>query len=99
MANGFSQLRDDKRNVVWLFKQSLNAFKFFQHRFNFDSTCFNTVERGDAEAVCAGLQSNNFSLPNFVHVSRKNDAEISRVIQQEKKENRVKKRKVGENGK
>ena len=29
-----------------MLKQSLNAFKLIQHRFNFDSTSFNTVSRG-----------------------------------------------------
>ena len=35
-----------KRNVEWMLKQSLNAFKLFQHRFNIVSTRFNSVERG-----------------------------------------------------
>ena len=38
-------IRDNKRNVKRLLKQSLNAFKLVPHRLNFDSTCFNTVER------------------------------------------------------
>ena len=37
-------IRANKRNVEWLLKQSLNAFKLIQHRFNFVSTCFNMVE-------------------------------------------------------
>ena len=28
-------IRENKRNVEWLLKQSLNAFKLIQHRFNF----------------------------------------------------------------
>ena len=40
-------IRDNKRNVEWLLKESLNSFKLIQHRFNFDSTCFNAVERGE----------------------------------------------------
>ena len=45
-ANGF-YIRDNKSNVEWLlWKQSLNAFKSIQHRFNLDSTCFNAVEGG-----------------------------------------------------
>ena len=39
-------IRKNKRNVEWLLKQSLNAFKLIQHRFNFHSTCFNKVEWG-----------------------------------------------------
>ena len=39
-------IRDNKTNVEWFLKQILNAFKLLQHRFNFDSTCFNTVQRG-----------------------------------------------------
>ena len=27
-------IRENKRNVEWLLKQSLNAFKLLQHRFN-----------------------------------------------------------------
>ena len=37
-------IRENKRNIEWLLKQNLNAFKLIQHRFNLDSTCFNTVE-------------------------------------------------------
>ena len=42
-------IRKNNRNVEWLLKQSLNAFKLIQHQFNFHSTCFNKVvwERGD----------------------------------------------------
>ena len=60
---------DNKRNVEQMLKQSLNAFKLIQHRFNFNSTSFKTVSRGvangfdialqqnpmDVEAVCSGL--------------------------------------------
>ena len=35
--------RNSKISVKWLFQQSL---KFIQHRLNFDSTYFNTIERG-----------------------------------------------------
>ena len=37
---------ENKRNVEWMLKQSLKAFKLFQHRFNMLSTRFNNVERG-----------------------------------------------------
>ena len=37
---------ENKRNVEWMLKQSLKAFKLFQHRFNIVSTRFNNVERG-----------------------------------------------------
>ena len=37
---------ENKRNVEWMLKQSLKAFKLFQHRFNILSTRFNNVERG-----------------------------------------------------
>ena len=37
---------ENKRNVERMLKQSLKAFKLFQHRFNFASTHFNTAERG-----------------------------------------------------
>ena len=37
---------ENKRNVEWMWKQSLKAFKLFQHRFNILLTCFNNVERG-----------------------------------------------------
>ena len=37
---------ENKRNVEWMLKQSLRAFKFFQHRFNIVSSRFNNVERG-----------------------------------------------------
>ena len=37
---------EKKRNVEWMLKQSLKAFKLFQHRFNILSTRFNNVERG-----------------------------------------------------
>ena len=58
-------IHDNKENVEQMSKQSLNAFRLIQHRFNFDSTSFNTVSRGrgtrfqqngmDVEAVCSGL--------------------------------------------
>ena len=61
-------IRENKRNVEWLFERSLMAFELIQHRFNFDSISFNKVERGeqtvsrsllhkiqpDVEAVCPG---------------------------------------------
>ena len=37
---------ENKRNVERMLKQSLKAFKLFQHRFNILSTRFNNVERG-----------------------------------------------------
>ena len=37
---------ENERNVKWMSKQSLKAFKLFQHRFNILSTRFNNVERG-----------------------------------------------------
>ena len=37
---------ENKRNVERMLKQSLNAFKLFQHQFNILSARFNTVERG-----------------------------------------------------
>ena len=37
---------ENKRNVERMLKQSLKAFKLFQHRFNFASTRFNSEERG-----------------------------------------------------
>ena len=37
---------ENKRNVEWLLKQSLKAFKLFQHRFDNVSTLFNTFQRG-----------------------------------------------------
>ena len=37
---------ENKRNVEWMLKQSLKAFKLFQHRFNILSTRFNNVEGG-----------------------------------------------------
>ena len=46
-------VRDNKRNVEWSLKQRVNAFKLIQHRFNFDSTCFNTVEKGGGG--CGGV--------------------------------------------
>ena len=39
-------IHDNKRNVEQMLKQSENVFKLIQHRFNFDSTSFNTVLRG-----------------------------------------------------
>ena len=37
---------ENKRNVERMLKQSLKAFKLFQHRFNFASIRLNTAERG-----------------------------------------------------
>ena len=37
---------ENKRNVEWMLKQSLKAFKLFQHRFDNVSTRFNAVEKG-----------------------------------------------------
>ena len=37
---------ENKRNVEWMLKQSLKAFKLFQHRFDNVSTLFNTFQRG-----------------------------------------------------
>ena len=37
---------NNKRNVECLLNQSLNACKLIQHRFNFDSTCFNKAKQG-----------------------------------------------------
>ena len=34
---------ENKRNVEWMLKQSLKAFKLFQHRFDNISTLFNTL--------------------------------------------------------
>ena len=65
----YSTFCDNKRNVEWLLKQSLKAFKRIQHRSIFDSTCFNAIEgagaihfniavqqnRTDVEAVFPGL--------------------------------------------
>ena len=45
-ASTSHNIRDNKRNVEQVLKQSLNAFILIQHRFNFDSTSFNTVSRG-----------------------------------------------------
>ena len=36
---------ENKRNVEWMLKQSLRAFKLFQHRFNILSKRFNNIER------------------------------------------------------
>ena len=56
---------NERRNVEQMLKQSLNAFKLIQHRFNFNSTSFKTVSRGSQavltllfnkiQAVCSGL--------------------------------------------
>ena len=51
-------IRKNKRNVEWLLKQSLNAFKLIQHRFNFHSTCFNTVEWGRRDGFNIAVQRN-----------------------------------------
>ena len=37
---------ENKRNVEWILKQSLKAFKLFQNRLDFVSTLFNTFQRG-----------------------------------------------------
>ena len=37
---------ENKRNVEWMLKQSLKAFKLFQHRFDNVSILFNTFQRG-----------------------------------------------------
>ena len=37
---------ENKRNVEWMLKQSLKAFKLFQHRFDNVSTLFNTFQHG-----------------------------------------------------
>ena len=52
-------IRDNNRNVEQMLKQSLNAFKLIEHRFNFDSTSFkhgfkgvaNGFDIANAEAV------------------------------------------------
>ena len=41
-----SEYLQNKRNVEWMLKQSLKAFKLFQHRCNILSTRFNNVEGG-----------------------------------------------------
>ena len=51
-------IRKNKRNVEWLLKQSLNAFKLIQHRFNFHSTCFNVVEWGRRDGFNIAVQQN-----------------------------------------
>ena len=51
-------IRKNKRNVEWLLKQSLNAFKLIQHRFNFNSTCFNKVEWGRGDGFNIAVQQN-----------------------------------------
>ena len=51
-------IRENKRNVEWLLKQSLNAFKLIQHRLNFDSTCFNTIEGVGTNGLKIAVQQN-----------------------------------------
>ena len=52
VANGFNFIQHsrNKRNVEWLWKQSLKAFKFTQHRLNtaeqtVSASLFNIMER------------------------------------------------------
>lgn len=51
-------IRKNKRNVDWLLKKNLNAFKLIQHRFNFHSTCFNMVEWGRGDGFNIAVQQN-----------------------------------------
>ena len=70
----YSTFAKTKRNVEWLLKQSLKAFKLIQHRFNFVSTrlkgkrghtvstsLFNNMERMNVEANVEAV----FSGPYF----------------------------------
>ena len=54
-ASNTLNIGDNKRNVEWLLKQILNAFELIQHRFNLDSTCFNTVKRGRGQKDSTSL--------------------------------------------
>ena len=52
---------ENKRNVERMLKQSLKAFKLFQHWFNFASTRFNTFQHGGkgvANAFNIAIQQN-----------------------------------------
>ena len=52
---------ENKRNVESMLKESLKAFKLFEHRFNILSTRFNTfqqVEKGVANAFIIAIQQN-----------------------------------------
>ena len=47
MASTSFNIRDNKINVeLVVVEAKFKLFKLIQHRFNFDSTCFNTVKRG-----------------------------------------------------
>ena len=45
-------IRDNKTNVEWLFKQSLNSFKLIQHRFNFAVQQNRRDFEANIEAIC-----------------------------------------------
>ena len=49
---------ENKRNVEWMLKQSLKAFKLFQHRFNIVSTRFQQCWKGVANAFNTAIQQN-----------------------------------------
>ena len=60
MVSSSFNIRENKRSVEWLLKQSLNAFKLIQNRFNFVSTCtFSTVERGEQTVSASGAVQHN----------------------------------------
>ena len=59
MVSSSFNIRENRRSVEWLLKQSLNAFKLIQNRFNFVSTCFSTVERGEQTVSASGAVQHN----------------------------------------
>ena len=60
MASTSFNICNDKRNGECFLKQSLNTFELIQHRFSFDSTCFNMVER--VGAVVGPEVANGFNI-------------------------------------
>ena len=69
-ANDFNFIQHSSKQKKWLLKQSLNGFKFIQHRFNFGSSCFNTVEkRGGRVTMFSKLFCHYFSLLNLYKIA------------------------------
>ena len=59
--------------IIWkqALKQSLNAFTLIRHRFNFDSTCFNTVENGGEGGREGGRDKNVAVQQNRTYFTKK----------------------------
>ena len=60
MASTSFNICNDKRNGECFLKQSLNTFELIQHRFSFDSSCFNMVEK--VGAVVGLVAANGFNI-------------------------------------